>query len=138
VFAGAYQGACRLEDGSLITSNLSSATNLKPVSVALAPALAVHLMGDGTISSKFDRIPQWEDIVAVAVNSRALVGVTSEGEVRSFFFRDSDALEFDTDGARIVAVSAGGGHYLMLDSNGKVYAFGDNGSGQCDVQGWIL
>ncbi len=138
VFAGAYQGACRLEDGSLITSNLSSATSQEPVSVALAPALAVHLLADGTLSSKFDRIPQWEDIIAVAANSRGIVGVTSEGKVRSFFFRESDTVEFDTGDDRIVAVSAGGGHYLLLDAEGKVYAFGDNSSGQCDVQDWNL
>ncbi len=138
VYAGAYQGACILSDGSIITSNLSSRSSLKPASVVLSTALSVSLMWDGTISSEFDRIPQWDNIVALTMNARGLVGLTSEGQVESFFLRESDTVDFDLDGKYIVAASAGGGHYLFLSSDGKVYAFGDNSSGQCNTEDWQI
>ena len=72
------------------------------------------------------------------MSSRAVLGLTTEGEVKSFFFRESDAVDFNVSGKYIVAAAAGGGHYILADSDGKVYSYGDNAYGQCDVSGWKI
>ena len=138
VFAGSYQGACILEDGTVLTSNKSSQTTLKPEAIALSTAVSVYLMSDGSTSSTFERVPEWKDIISLSMSSRAVLGLTTEGEVESFFFRESDAVDFDVSGKYIVAAAAGGGHYILVDSDGKVYAYGDNAYGQCDVSGWKI
>ena len=138
VFAGAYQGACILEDGTVLSSNKSSQTTLKPEAIALSTAVSVYLMHDGSTSSTFDRIPQWKDIIRLTMNGSALLGLTTEGEVESFFFRESDSVDFNVSGKYIVAAAAGGEHYLLVDSDGKVYAYGDNTYGQCDVSSWKI
>ncbi len=138
VFAGSYQGACILEDGSALTSNKSSQTTLKPEAIALSTAVSVYLMPDGSTQSTYERIPQWKDIITLTMSPRAVLGLTTEGELKSFFFRESDAVEFNVSGKYIVAAVAGGEHYLLVDSDGKVYAYGDNGFGQCDVSGWKI
>ena len=138
VFAGSYQGACILEDGSVMTSNGSSQTTLRPEAIALSTAVSVYLMPDGSTSSTFERIPEWKDIISLSMSANALIGLTIEGEVESFFFRESDAVEFNVSGKYIVAAAAGAEHYLLVDEDGKVYAFGDNSFGQCDVSSWKI
>ena len=138
VYAGAYQGACKLDDGSVISSHVSSAVSVKPESVALSTALAVALNYDGTLSSSFDRLPEWDNMIAISLNSRALIGITAEGKAESFFFRETDEIDFCAEGMSVVSVSCGGGHYLLLDDEGNVHAYGDNEFGQCDTAGWNL
>lgn len=138
VFAGSYQGACILEDGSVMTSNLSSQTLLRPEAMVLSTGVSVYLMMDGSTSPTFERIPEWQDIISLSMNARALLGLTTEGELKSFFFRESDAIDFNVEGKYIVAAAAGGGHYVLVDSEGKVYAYGDNSFGQCDVGNWKI
>ena len=138
VYAGAYQVACRLEDDTIVSSHPSAVVNVKPVSVALSTAIAVSLDWDGSLVSGFDRVPDWNNIVALAMNARAIIGVTADGSVETFSFRESDVLNVPADAENIVAASAGGGHYLLLDKEGNVHAFGDNAFGQCDTANWNL
>ena len=138
VYAGTYQVACRLEDGTIVSSHPSAVVNGKPVSVALSTAIAVSLDWDGSLVSSFERTPDWNNIVALAMNGRAIIGVNADGSVETFTFRETDALSVPADAENIVAVSAGGGHYLLLDKEGNVHAFGDNDFGQCDTAGWNL
>jgi len=138
VFAGAYQGACILEDGTVLTSNKSSQTTLRPEAIALSTAVSVYLMHDGSTSASFEKIPEWQDIISLSMSARAVLGLTIEGELQSFFFRESDAVDFNVNGKYIVAAAAGGGHYLLVDSEGRVYAYGDNSFGQCDVGSWKI
>lgn len=138
VFAGAYQAACLLDDGHIVTSHISSATTKKAVSVALSTAISVNVMPDGTISSNFTNLPQWENIVYAAANSCGVLAITADGEVKSFFFREVDSVDINHAQSKITAVSAGGRHYLLLTDDGKVLAYGDNEKSQCNVQDWQL
>ncbi len=138
VFAGAYHAVCLQDDGSAVSSNISAATSLKPICVALTTAMSVNLMADGTTSSDFKAMPKWENMVHIDANSRGVLGITADGEVKSFFFRKSDNVSFELGGAKIIAADAGGGHYVFLSDDGRVFAFGDNESGQCDVSSWQL
>ncbi len=138
IYAGGYQLVCTVEDGSAVASHISAAAPHKPIGVALSTGTAVYLMPNGTVRSDFERVPKWEDMIYVTANSRAIIGITAEGEVRSFFFRNSDKIDFDFGGEKVVAASAGGGHYLFVTESGNVLAFGKNGSGQCKVDQWKL
>ena len=138
VYAGAYQVACRLEDNTIVSSHPSAVVNGKPVYVALSTAIAVSLDWNGSLLSSFNRTPDWNNIVALAMNGRAIIGVNADGSVECFSFRETDTLSVPADAENIVAVSAGGGHYLLLDRDGNVHAFGDNDFGQCDTAGWNL
>jgi len=57
--------------------------------------------------------------------------------VRSFFYRPGDAVAIAASG-EAVEVESSGTHHVVLTSNGRVNAFGNNDFGQCNTQDWIL
>ena len=58
-------------------------------------------------------------------------------DIREFIdntFKDVDM----TIPGKATAVESSGTHHVVLAEDGKVYAFGNNDHGQCDVSGWQL
>jgi alpha-tubulin suppressor-like RCC1 family protein len=69
------------------------------------------------------------EVWACGSSASFATGFGSKEDVHSF--KRVTAIEQALGGARVTAIAAGRDHSLVLDSNGEVWAFGDDSSGQC-------
>jgi len=75
---------------------------------------------------------EWENMVCVDAGPNGMVGADVDGNVISHFFRDADKIDFSS-AEGICQCAAGTGHYVFLAEDGRLFAFGDNSLGQCDL-----
>jgi alpha-tubulin suppressor-like RCC1 family protein len=86
------------------------------------------------------------EIMAISAGSHHSLLLNSQGQVYSFGYSDNGLLGSgnikhrmipilikDSRIGKMVAIAAGGGHSLLLNSKGQVYSFGNNDSGQLGV-----
>ena len=137
--AGAYMAAGLYGSGSAYATHpaAGAAGFSGLVDLALTTGGAAGLTDTGEVTAAFPGFPGWRDMVQISAGNHCLLGIRADGRVLAHFFRYTDAV----DTARFsdaVCVSAGGAHSVILDGEGRVYAFGSNEYGQCDVSGWNL
>lgn len=122
--ASTHPGA-RLEPGA----SLYALSVCGPVSAALLP--------DGSLYANLAAAPAWRALKQVVASSTGLIGVFNDGGCRGFTFRDRRDVALEIDGAVVEAASSGT-HHVVRTGDGRVFAFGLNGDGQCDVEAWAL
>ncbi len=122
------------------------------VSVSAGDLYIVGLRDNGTLVAQGYNgdhqmdIDDWTNIKAIDTGWRHTVGLTNDGEVKIAGLRHDDEalIRNNPDWHDIVMIAAGGGspgkrgeqgHTVGLRSDGTVVAIGDNGNGQCNVEG---
>lgn len=76
-------------------------------------------------------------IVAVLAGSTRVLALDVQGKVYEFPFMERDSLALEgIQGVQAMAQSAT--HALLLFNDGTVMATGENGKGQCEVDGWQI
>lgn len=97
----------------------------------------VFIMPDHTVTAldSTEKVAHLKNVVSVA-KGRYILALGSNGTV-SFGGRDSKLVWPDAKSWRdIVAIAAGGQHYVGLKQDGSVVSTGQNVRGACDVSGW--
>jgi alpha-tubulin suppressor-like RCC1 family protein len=98
-------------------------------------------------------VPENQKIVAIAAGNHFSLILNSQGQVYGFGSNESGQLGIDDDEdqyipvpirchemGKIVAISAGGGHSLLLNIQGQVFGCGENGCGQLgqgEIEEWV-
>ena len=139
ICGGAYSAGCLYNQGTMRSTHKTSLLGAGRLlsSLSISGACSAGVTYDGTLVSSFDGAPEWTDLVRVTVSSTGIFGITNSGEIRSFFFRPSDALTIEAEGSATEIVSSGT-HHVVLTSDGRVQCFGNNNWGQCDTSDWQL
>ena len=137
--AGSYMAAGIRSDGGVYVTHPSGKSDAFAGldDIALTTGGAVGLTYDGQAVATFDGFPGWTDTAMISCGKQCVLGIRSDGALLAHFFRSGDAFNaerFDN----VLCVSAGSAHCAILTNDGQVWAFGDDGYGQCDVDNWIL
>ncbi len=123
--------------------------------VAFTNSALVLLKTDGTVTTgnegvffsavssvngrqnSFDAYLVGRNVVKLATNNKCVALLTDDGEliVSGAFENGEDILPALSDGEYFTDVVGGTRHFVALTNLGKVYAWGHDGYGQCDVQG---
>lgn len=139
IAAGAYSAGCLYGQGSMVSTHpgaqLGMGASLFGLSVC-GPVSAA-LLPDGSLFSNCDNAPGWRSLTRITISQTGMIGVFSDGTCRGYTFRTGQDAALTIDGQVIEAASSGT-HHIILTDDGRVFAFGDNGSGQCDVSDWRL
>ena len=139
IAAGGYSAGCLYGQGAMLAlhpgAQLDAAVTASQL--ALCGAVSAAVQADGALVSSYPDAPEWTNLHGVAVSSTVLLGVSNDGSARLYTFRTGleEALAID---GRAVEAAAGGHHWAVLTEDGRVFAFGENDAGQCDVSGWHL
>lgn len=126
----------------------------KTTKIVFTNSVAVALLSDGrietgqtvfqsSISSKngrqtsFNSYMVGKKAVEVATNNKCLAVLLEDGElvVTGAFENGEDALPRLDTGEYFTALDGGTRHFVGVTNFGRVYAWGDNSYGQCDVNG---
>ena len=139
ICGGAYSAGCLYNQGSMRSSHKGAQMGAGKLfsSLSVSGAYSAGVMFDGTLASSFDGAPAWTELVRVTASPTGIFAITNRGEVRSFFFRPSDSVNMTVSGSA-VEIASSGTHHVILTSDGRVYSFGDNVSGQCATGNWNL
>ncbi|MBR3502994.1 MAG: hypothetical protein IKO07_01970 [Clostridia bacterium] len=137
--AGAYMAAGLYGQGSVYATHPSAQAGLfsNLEDLALTTGGAVGLTKTGDVIATFPGFPEWHDMALVSAGNHCVLGVRADGLLFAHFYRFTDACEI-TQFDDVVSVSAGDTHSVVLEADGRVYAFGNNDYGQCNVEGWKL
>ena len=131
VAGGSYSLGCLYDKGAQMELGLVL------YDLSVCGQVSVGVLYDGTMVSSFDGAPQWEGMVTVTACESGILGVGVDGQVHSFFYRAGDGVDLSVPG-RAVEVESSGTHHVVLTEDGRVYAFGANDYGQCEVSAWQL
>ena len=137
VTGGSYSFGCLLEDGTMLCTHKGAeidSSGLADLSVCGQTSVAVT--DSGEVISGYN-VPQWEEVLSVYCGTNGIFAINSDGEVLSCFFRQSEAIEI-TLPEKAVEISASGTHIAVLGENGRLYAFGNNDSGQLNTEDWSV
>ena len=139
VAAGMYSAGCLYgQDGMLCThpgGRLTDAAGLTTLSVC--GPLSAGVDAEGRLVTNYENPPAWADLAWVAVGETGMVGVTKSGTAMRFLFREGKSFEMSVDG-RATEAAISGTHIVVMTEEGRVFAFGLNDQGQCDVSDWRL
>lgn len=117
------------------------------VAVALTVEGKIEVGGDGVfqsaVSSKngdinsFNAYLVGRNAVDIAANNKCLAVLLSDGEllVTGAFENDENRLPTLPQGEHFTAIDGGTRHFVGATNLGRVYAWGDNAYGQCDLRG---
>lgn len=153
VAAGSNFSAALLADGSVTVwggesgfSKVPGLTGVSSISAGQSSLLA--LKHDGTVwqwlfgSSAPEQVPGLGDISAVSAGGGHYLALSRSGQVWAWGSNHSGQLGVGSSESRIdtprkvaglsdiISIAAGYSHSLAVDHNGRVYAWGANGSGQ--------
>ena len=139
VAGGSYSLGCLYDKGAMLSSHKGAQMELGMVlyDLSICGQVSVGVLYDGTMVSSFEGAPQWEGMVTVTACESGILGVGVDGQVHSFFYRAGDGVDLSVPG-RAVEVESSGTHHVVLTEDGRVYAFGANDYGQCEVSAWQL
>ena len=139
VTGGSYSLGCLYDKGAMLSSHKGAQMDLGVVlyDLSICGQVSVGVLYDGTMVSSYEGAPAWEGMVTVTACESGILGVGVDGQVRSFFYRPGDGVDIQVPG-RAVEVESGGTHHVVLTEDGRVYAFGANDYGQCEVSAWQL
>ena len=139
VCGGSYSAGCLYNQGSMHSTHKSAQLSAGKLlsSLSVSGAYSAGVMFDGSLCSSFDGAPAWTGLVRVTAGSTGIFAITNQGAVKSFFFRPSDSVNMQISG-KALEIASSGTHHVILTSEGRVYAFGDNSKGQCSTGSWNL
>ena len=139
ISGGSYSAGCLYGQGSMLCTHKSAQLDMSSAldSLSVCGGVSAGISIEGSLVTSYDRAPNWKDLVCVAATTTGLLGVTEDGRALHFIYRNGTAEELPIEGKAIEAAGSGT-HAVVLTDSGQVFAFGANGSGQCDVSDWQL
>ena len=139
IAGGGYSMGCLYDSGSMLSTHAGAQMDMGLVlyDLSVCGQVSVGVLYDGTMVSSFDGAPDWTEMLSVTAFESGILGVDAHGGVRYYLYREGESVELTVDGDAVEAVSSGK-HHVILTSDGRVFAYGDNSYGQCDVSGWQL
>lgn len=139
VTGGSYSMGCLYDNGAMLSTHASAQMDMGVVlyDLSVCGQVSVGILYDGTMVSTYEGAPRWTDMVSATACETGILGIDVNGQVKSHFYRAGDAVEISVPG-EAVEVESSGTHHVVLTSDGRVYAFGNNDYGQCGVSGWQL
>lgn len=139
VDGGSYSLGCLYDKGAMMSSHKGAQMDMGTVlyDLSVCGQTSVGVLYDGTLISSSDKAPQWTGIVTATAFEGGVLGIDVNGQVCAHFYRPGEQTDIAVPG-QAVEVESGGTHHVVLTSDGRVHAFGDNGSGQCNVADWQL
>ena len=129
-------------ESSGLTSQKSAS---KIVELSAADGYAMFLKADGSVEvtgkeSYVNKMPQWENIIAISAAKNHAIGVNSDGTVRAIDFEidttTNDKALITDDWKNIVAVSTNDLHTIGLKSDGTVVSTGADWVDRADLSKW--
>ncbi len=138
--AGSYAICALRQNGAFLASHESSSapefTNL--ISAAVQTGYAIGLKEDGTAVSHGISLPEnWENLVALYAGTNRILGLTADGKLLEYAFRDREAL-LEHPLESVHAAANAGTHIAVLFEDGSVKCFGANTCGECNTETWNL
>lgn len=139
VAGGSYSMGCLYDNGAMLSTHKGAQMDMGMVlyDLSVCGPVSVGVLYDGTMVSSFDGAPQWDSIVSATACESGIMAVDVDGNVKAHFYRPGDAVDMTIDG-KAVAVESSGTHHVVLLDDGRVFAFGNNDYGQCNVSAWQL
>ena len=139
IAAGAYSVGCLYEGGRMLSTHaMAQMENSAGLSgLAINGPVSAAIDGNGALVSSYEKAPDWQHLSCVAVGTTGFVGVTEDGQAVLFLFRKDQEERLFVEGRALEAASSGT-HCAVITDEGRVFAFGSNGYGQCDVDDWEL
>lgn len=139
VAGGSYSCACLYGQGMMRSTHTGAQLPIGSVflDMSVCGAVSAGILSDGTLVASIKNAPDWTGLMCVTVCEAGILGIDTDGKLKSHFYRASDNIDFAFTGAA-VEVESSGTHHVVLTEDGRVYAFGLNDSGQCAVSGWRL
>lgn len=139
VDGGSYALGCLYDKGAMMSSHKGAQMEMGTVlyDLSVCGQTSVGVLYDGTLVSSSEMAPQWTEIVTATAFEGGVLGIDVNGQVRAHFYRSGEQMDITVPG-QAIEVESSGSHHVVLTSDGKVHAFGDNGSGQCGVADWQL
>ena len=139
ICAGSYAVGGIYGNGSLLLSSEQCRPQTEAffASFDVSTAYGVGVTRAGKAIASFGEL-DWNGAVMVSAGGAGVLGIDSRGTVCARFFREGTGFSFESLPLPAVAVAAGGGHHAVLLSDGTVYVFGSNESGQAETADWKL
>ena len=139
IAGGGYSAACLYEQGGMLCTHKSAQLDMGAAlyDLSVCGPVSAGVLSDGALISSYEGAPAWTELVSVTVSETGLLGVTSGGQARRFVFHTQEDSLLPIEGTAVEA-EASGTHQVVLTADGRVFAFGLNDAGQCDVSGWRL
>ena len=139
IAGGSYSAGCLYGDGGMLCTHKGAQMDM---GVALADlsvcgTVSAGVKPDGALISTYENAPAWTELVSVTATETGLLGVTGDGRALSYVYHTREDTALPVDGMAVEAEGSGT-HTVVLTSDGRVFAFGLNDAGQCDVSGWRL
>ncbi len=138
ISAGGYSVGALTGSSAMLSSHGAALLppDVKMFELAVCGPVSVGILYDGSLISSLKDAPDWRDLKSVAVSETGVFALTLEGAVKAEYFRASDALNIKV-ASGAVELAASASHVLVLMSDGRVYAFGDDTYGQCGVHNTV-
>ncbi|MBR4727527.1 MAG: hypothetical protein IK080_06510, partial [Clostridia bacterium] len=139
IAGGSYSAGCLYGEGSMLCTHKGAQMDMGVTlyDLSVCGPVAAGVRPDGALVSTYENAPAWTELVSVTATETGLLGVTSDGRALSYEYRTGEFTILPVDGAAVEAEGSGT-HSVVLTSDGRVYAFGLNDAGQCDVNDWRL
>lgn len=130
VDGGSYSLGCLYDKGAMMSSHKGAQMDMGTVlyDLSVCGQTSVGVLYDGTLISSSDKAPQWTGIVTATAFEGGVLGIDVNGQVCAHFYRPGEQTDIAVPG-QAVEVESSGTHHVVLTSDGRVHAFGDNGSG---------
>lgn len=139
IAAGSYAAGCLYGQGSMLCTHKGARLGLSSAldGLSVCGAVSAGVLADGTMVCSYAGAPAWMGLRQVHVMQTGLVGVTLDGRALLFPFRAAAETPLQLQGVPMEAAGTGT-HIVVRTEDGRVYAYGSNDYGQCDVSQWQL
>jgi len=139
ISAGGYSFGCIYGSGTMMSSHSGAQMDMGVMlyDLSVCSQVSVGILYDGTMVSSFDGAPEWTGMVTATACETGILGIDVDGQVRSFFYRKGSETDISVPGTA-VEIQSSGTHHVVLTDDGRVYAFGSNEYGQCNISDWLL
>lgn len=139
IAGGSYSAGCLYEQGSMLCTHKGAQMDMGVAlyDLSVCGTVSAGVKSDGALISTYDRAPAWTELVSVTATETGLLGVTGDGRALMYTFHTREDTVLPVDGMAVEAEGSGT-HTVVLTADGRVFAFGLNDAGQCDVSGWRL
>jgi len=134
IYAGSYAAVALTSNGTVISSHGSAALTPegKLIDIQINTGYTMSLYNTGKCRISTDIGEEWNNMVCIDAGANGMIGADVEGNIRSHFFRDADKIDFSS-ASGVCQCAAGTKHYVFLSEDGRLFAFGDNSYGQCNL-----
>ena len=139
VTGGSYSMGCLYDKGAMLSTHDGAQMDMGVVlyDLSVSGAVSVGVLYDGTLISTYENAPDWQGMISAVATETCILGVDVNGQVRYHPYRQSEAMQISVP-AQAVEVESSGTHHVVLTADGRVYGFGNNDYGQCNLSDWLL